>query len=276
MVTFAHEGTPNMGFAWRDGKIEIDIRRQGRVFGEHTAFVIPFSDSLSPYRMGDSGFTGIDFTQGGIVGYQIESTVLKWSAEQSQWLRDGFTEQVTISRLADEKTVTNKEGSGLQGFLVKLTGGTGFEAHASFRIEKPDESLPDDGAYLIFINILGMDESGENILYRPSDPFALIFHINAQKTFDSLALSQALKVSPEIELNDYDRLDSLFNWAESSYKQLFPHPAESRFIAGYYARCYENAVCVGSKDGKIFTAGGILGDITEQGSTTDFYSVAGL
>ncbi len=276
VMAMAHEGEPNMAFAWRDGKIEIDIRHQGRLLGDHTAFVIPFADALSPYRMGDSGFTGIDFDQGGIVGYQTESTLLKWSNEQSQWLREGFSEQLMISRLSDEKIVTDKQGNGLQGFIAKLTSSSNFEAHAIFRIENPEGSSPDDGAYMVFINILGLDESGERILYKPSDPFALVFHINAQKNFDSLALSQALKVTPEVNLNDYNRLDALFDWAESQYGQLFPHAAESRFLFGYYARCYDNSVCVGSKDGKIYTAGGILGDITEQGSIEAFYSHAGL
>ena len=51
VVAMAHEGEPNMGFAWRDGKIEIDIRRQGKPLGDYTAFVIPFTDTLTPYRM---------------------------------------------------------------------------------------------------------------------------------------------------------------------------------------------------------------------------------
>ncbi|TXI17443.1 MAG: hypothetical protein E6Q62_09010 [Nitrosomonas sp.] len=276
VMVMAHEGQPNMGFAWRDGKIEIDIRRQGRVFGQHTAFVIPFTDALSPYRMGDSGFTGIEFDQGGILGYQTESTLLKWSNEQSQWIREGFAEQLVISRLSDENIVTDKEGKGLQGFLEKLTNSSNFEAHAIFRIQKPDGSSPDDGAYMVFISMLGVDESGEQILYKPSVPFALVFHINAQKNFDSLALSQALNVVPEVKLNEYSRMDALFDWAESRYGQLFPHQAESRFIFGYYARCYDNSVCIGSKDSRIYTAGGILGDITEQGLIEDFYSQAGL
>ena len=46
VMAMAHEGEPNMAFAWRDGKIEIDIRHQGRLLGDHTAFVIPFADVL--------------------------------------------------------------------------------------------------------------------------------------------------------------------------------------------------------------------------------------
>ena len=272
----AHEGEPNMAFRWNDNNIEVDIQRQGRALGDYTAFIIPFNDSFTPYRMGDSGFSGLDFDQGGIVAYQTESTLLKWSEEQSQWLREGFAEQIVISRLADENIVTDEEGNGLQGFIASLTNSSDFEAHPNFQIEKIDGSLPDDGAYMVFINILGLDESGENILYKPSAPFALVFHINAQASFDRLALSQTLEVVPEVKLNDYNRIDALFDWAESQFKELFPHPAESRFISGFYARCYDNLTCVGSKDGEIYTGGGVSGVIVEHGSIETFYDLAGL
>jgi hypothetical protein len=276
VVAIAHEGEPNMAFAWQDGKIKVDIQRQGRPLGDYTAFVIPFTDSLTPYRMGDSGFTGSGFDQGGIVGYQTESKLLKWSEERAQWLQEGFSEQLVISRLADEKIVTNKEGNGLQGFITNLTSSSSFEAHAIFEIQKTDGSLPDDGAYMVFVSILGVDESGERILYKPSVPFALAFHINAQASFDRLALAETLQVAPEIQLNDYNRMDTLFDWAESQHKEFFPHPAKSRFVSGYYVRCYDNSVCVGSKDGRIYTAGGVLGDIAEHGEIEIFYETAGL
>ena len=265
-----------MAFLWRDGNIVVDTALQGRALGERTAFVIPFTDTLSPYRMGDSGFSGSGFDQGGIIAYQIESTLLKWSAEQSQWLQDGFPEQIVISRLADEKIVTSEEGTGQQGFIGTLANSSAFEVHPVFRIQRDDGTLPDDGAYMVFINVLGLDEAGEQIRYRPSDPFALVFHINTQSEFGLLALSEALGVVPDVELNDYHRIDTLFDWAQSQFSDLFPHAAESQFISGFYARCYSNAVCLGSKDGAIYTAGGILGDVTEHGPIATFYDMAGL
>ena len=63
----AHEGEPNMAFLWRDGNIVVDTARQGRALGDYTAFVISFTDLFTPYRMGDAGFTGSGFDQGGIV-----------------------------------------------------------------------------------------------------------------------------------------------------------------------------------------------------------------
>ncbi|MBK7354311.1 MAG: hypothetical protein IPJ05_13055 [Nitrosomonas sp.] len=122
--------------------------------------------------------------------------------------------------MSDEKVVTDKEGNGLQGIIDSLTTRSNFEAHPIFRIQKADGSLPDDGAYMIFISILGVDEAGERILYKPSAPFALVFHINARANFNRLVLSQALKVAPEVQLNDYQCMDALFDWAESQNKAL--------------------------------------------------------
>lgn len=265
-----------MAFAWQEGKIKVDTLNLSQALGDHTAFVIPFTGSLLPYRMGDSGFTGEGFDQGGIISYQTESTLLKWSKEQQRWLNEGFVEQIAIRRLADEILVTDSDGNGSQGYIANLATTSQFEGHSVFQIQTKDGTLPDDGAYLVFMRILGSDDSNEHILYGPSDPFALVFHINAQKTFDDLALSQVMAVDPEVRLNDYNRMDALFNWAEAQFKELFPHPAESRFIFGFYARCYDNSVCVGSKDGKIYTAGGILGDIAEQGTNDFFFDLAGL
>jgi hypothetical protein len=275
VTAIAHEGEPNMAFAWRDGKIEIDIQRQGRPFGDYTAFVIPFTDTFRPYFNGDSGFTGVNFDQGGIASFQTESTLLKWSEEQSQWLQDGFSEQLVIHRLSGETLVTDDEGNGLLGYIAKLSSNS-FEAHSIFRMQKPDETPPDDGAYLVFMTILGVDDSGENILYKPSEPFALIFHLNAQQSFNNQALVQAMAVTPHMALNNYNRIDALFDWAESHYSALFPHRAASQFISGYYARCYDNFVCVGSRDGRIYTADAISGELTEQGAIDSFYDAAGL
>ena len=272
----AHEGEPNMGFAWRDGAIEIDVRKRGIKLGDLTAFVIRFTDSITPYRMGDAGFTGIEFDQGGIFGYQIETFLMKWSSEQSQWLTEGFSEQIIISRLSDEKRISASEGKGIQGFIENLTTSSSFESHPIFKIQRPDGLAPDDGAYMIIMSVLGVDGSGENIIYQPSQPFALVFHINAKSSFNGLALSEALDVAPVLKLNNYTRMDALFNWAEENYSRYFPHKLKSRFIEGYYARCYNNGTCLGSLDGKIYTIGGELGGLTDHGAIESFYQAAGL
>lgn len=272
----AHEGEPNMGFAWREGVLEIDIRKQGTKLGDLSAFVIRFTDSIAPYRMGDAGFTGIEFDQGGILGYQAETHLMKWSSEQSQWLTEGFSEQIIISRLSDEKRISASEGKGIQGFIENLTNTSTFESHPIFKIQKPDGQAPEDGAYMVIITVLGVDATGENILYQPSQPFALVFHINAKGNFNGLALSEALDVPPALKLNNYNRMDALFNWAEENYSRYFPHAVKSRFIEGYYARCYNNGTCLGSLDGKIYTLGGELGGLTDHGAIETFYQAAGL
>ena len=272
----AHEGEPNMGFAWRDGTIEIDIRNQGIKLGDLTAFVIRFTDAITPYRMGDAGFSGIEFSQGGIFGYEVETFLMKWSSEQSLWLTEGFPEQIIISRLSDEKRISASEGKGIQGFIENLTASSSFESHPIFKIQSPDGLVPDDGAYMIIMSVLGVDGSGENIIYQPSQPFALVFHINAKNSFNSLELSEALDVAPALKLNNYGRMDALFDWAEKNYSRYFPHVAKSRFIEGYYARCYNNGTCLGSLDGKLYTIGGELGGLTDHGAIESFYQAAGL
>lgn len=274
--TSAHEGDPTMAFAWREGAIEIDIRKRGIKLGDLTAFVIRFADGITPYRMGDSGFTGIEFDQGGIFGYQAETFLMKWSSEQSRWLTEGFPEQIIISRVSDEKRISASEGKRIQGFIENLTNSSSFEAHPIFKIQRSDGLAPDDSAYMIVISVLGVDGSGENIIYQPSQPFALVFHINAKGSFNGLALSEALDVAPALKLNNYTRMDALFNWAEENYSRYFPHKLKSRFIEGYYARCYNNGTCLGSLDGKIYTIGGELGGLTDHGAIENFYQAAGL
>lgn len=76
---------------------------------------------------------------------------------------------------------------------------------------------------------------------------------------------------------DKTKVDALFNWAEAQYVDLFPHAAESVEIFGYYARCYNNGVCVGAKDGRIHATGGSFGPgIIDVGGLEEFFSIAGI
>lgn len=273
---YAHEGEPNMAFAWANGEILVDVQRQSDALGDFRAFIIPFSGTLNPFRMGDAGFTGFGFDQGGFIGYQHESTLLKWSVQTSQWQSAGFKEQLVISRLGSETIVSDMNGNMQQGLIANLSAISQFEAHPVFEIETADGSLPDDGAYLLYLSILGVDATVENLIYGPSQPFALVFHNNAQRSFDETQLEAALNVAPDITLNDYPRIDALYDWAQSEFIDFFPHATDSQLLFGYYARCYDNGVCVGVKDGKVYTAGGVLGALTEQGPIEFFYDLAGL
>lgn len=276
--SMAHVGTPDMSIAWREGEIVLDVRRQSRALGEqYKAFVISYTDGLRPYRNGDSGFSGIGFDQEGFMTYQVESTLMKWSSEQSAWLHNGFAEQISINPFKDEDIVTATSGKGIQFFIDKVGPQRSvLDAHPVFTIKREDGTSPDDGLYLIFISMAGVDNEGEQIVYSPSETFALAFHVNVQRGFSLLELSQTLKVAPEVQLNHYKRIDALFDWAESQYPELFPHTSKSRFLQGYYARCYDNSTCVGTKDGKIFTANLDSNDIIEHGAIDHFYSLAGL
>lgn len=87
----------------------------------------------------------------------------------------------------------------------------------------------------------------------------------------------AVQFAAETPQLDKDRVDRLFDWAESYYPGLFPFSAESFDIFGYYARCYGDGFCIGAKDGHVFGTGGPWGaEIKDLGRLEDFYGFAGL
>lgn len=272
----AHDGTPNMAFIWRDGQIIVDTQRQGKPLGDYTAFVIDFQGSLTPYRTSEAGFAGQFFDQGGTIFYRFESTLLKWDPERALWQREGFDEQLNVIRVSIAQQISAMEGEGTQSIVAPLAGSGSMHVHPTFEFRKPDGTAPDDGAYLVAISLFGMDDLGEHIIYQPSMPFFLAFHLNIDKTFDVTAFNQALNEFPGITLNNYQQIDSLFDWAEETYAQLFPHREQSRFVFGFYARCYDNKICLGGKNGKIFATGGPFGGLTDLGSQETRSEAAGL
>ncbi len=272
----AHDGTPNMAFVWRDGQIIVDTQRQGRSLGDFTAFVIDFQGSLTPYRTSDAGFAGQFFDQGGTIFYRFESTLLKWDPERARWLREGFDEQLLVIRVSITQHVSATEGEGTQSIVAPLAGAGSMHVHPTFEFKKTDGTAPDDGAYLVAITLFGMDDMGERIIYQPSRPFFLAFHLNVGGTFDLTAFNQALNEFPGITLNDYERINPLFDWAEEAYGQFFPHPEQSRFVFGFYARCYDNKICLGGKNGKVFATGGVFGGLSDLGLQESYFEDAGL
>ncbi|WP_176973941.1 hypothetical protein [Nitrosomonas halophila] len=273
----AHEGTPNMAFAWRQGKILIDTQRQGRQLGDHIVFTIPFAGSLTPYRMSDASFRGIGFDQGGTLHYQFVSTLMKWSPDQNRWMRDGFDEQLSIRMAFVTRKISAWEGEDSQGLVGFLSAsGSTDDIHPTFELQKTDGSAPDDGAYLVALTLFGTSVAGDQILYPPSKPFFLAFHMNTGGGFNPNAFSQSLAQFSGIPLSDYSRIDPLFDWAEANFSEIFPHPAQSRFLFGFYARCYDNAICLGSKRGRVFTTGGPFGGLTDHGPLKSFFDQAGI
>lgn len=276
-LIMAHEGRPNIAFAWEQGRILVDTQRQGNRLGDHIVFTIQFESTLTPYRMSDAGFSGIGFGQGGIVHYQPVSTLMKWSPDQNRWMRDGFDEQLSIRMAFVTRRISAWEGEdsqGLVGFL-SASGLTG-DIHPTFELLKGDGSAPDDGAYLIALTLFGKNAAGDQIIYPPSKPFFLAFHLNTGSGFNQDAFSQSLAQFSGIPLSDYSRIDPLFDWAEANFSQIFPHAAQSRFLFGVYARCYDNAICLGSRRGRVFTTGGPFGGLTDHGQLESFFDQAGI
>lgn len=273
----AHDGEPNMAFALLDGKIVVDTRRQGKALAGYTAFTIRFNNGLTPYRISDAGISGIGFDPGSILQYQIESTLMKWSATESRWLRDGFDEHLSVRLAFATRNVSATSGEGTQGIVASL-GNTGLveAVHPTFELKKSDGSAPEDGAYLIAMTLFGAHDSDGSIIHPPSKPFLLAFHLNAGSNFSQTAFNQALTQFPGIPLSDYSRVDQLYDWAEANFSEFFPHTAQSRFVFGFYSRCYDNTICVGTKNGRVFTTGGPFGGLTDHGLLEPFFEAAGL
>ncbi|MEY3121194.1 MAG: hypothetical protein RI993_19 [Pseudomonadota bacterium] len=273
----AHTGLPNMAFAWSNGKIVVDTQREGRTLGGYTAFTIRFDGTLKPYQMSDAGISGFGFNPGSIIQYQIESTLMKWSTVENRWLRDGFDERLSIRLAFAAREVSASEGENTHGMVASLGSTGSFEGtHPLFELTTADGSAPDDGAYMIAMTLFGTDEQDGSITHPPSKPFLLALHLNVSNNFGQTAFNQAFDQFPGTPLSDYSRLDQLYDWAETNFSEFFPHAAQSRFVFGIYARCYNSTICVGSRRGKVFTTGGPFGGLTDHGSLESFFEAAGL
>lgn len=77
----------------------------------------------------------------------------------------------------------------------------------------------------------------------------------------------------EIEWYDFSSTsDRLFNWAESTFTDLFPNHATSQEIEGYHARLYENNNALGEQNGNLYFYDGH--SIILVGTVDDFLSAA--
>lgn len=77
-----------------------------------------------------------------------------------------------------------------------------------------------------------------------------------------LVTSVSVGATPETDA------DKVFDWAESTYAQLFSAHAASTSALGYYYRCYASSVCLGARDGKLYFYDGK--QISAVGSVADY------
>ncbi|MFU8789361.1 MAG: hypothetical protein ACNA7G_10045 [Methylobacter sp.] len=274
-ATVAHS---DIELALQNNKIIIDPHHEALQVGNAKLYEVSFDNSLTPFVTKDPGFGGSGFSvAGSLIGYTIENTLKKWDKHSHQWLSTGFNERIAITKTNTVNRVSATEGINVRGLISQVNTAGEIHTHLSFEIDKADASNPDDGAYLLEMSLFGTEADGVTALYEPSDKIYLAFHLNAGDTFGEEDFEHALEeLGTEQQALDAPRVDALFSWAEAVYIDLFPNHESSRYIFGYYARCYDNGICLGAKDGHVFVSGGSFGALTEVGSLHTFFDEAGL
>lgn len=273
--TLAHS---DIELVLQNNKIIIDPNHEALQVGDTKLYEVPFDSSLTPFITKDPGIMGTGFSAAGsLISYTIENTLKKWDASSHQWLSTGFNERIAITQTGTVNRISATEGINVQGLISHADTAGEIHSHLSFEIDQADASNPDDGAYLLEMSLFGSEADGVTALYEPSDKIYLAFHLNAGGTFGEEDFAHALEeLGTEQQTLDAPRVDALFNWAEAAYTDLFPNHETSRYIFAYYARCYDNGICLGAKDGHVFVSGGAFGALTEVGSLHTFFDEAGL
>lgn len=256
-------------------------------------YVTPFSTVLGTTATNSPGFQAFpgSLAGGEIVKYQAIGPLHYWDPAINQWTL--APSQVQI-RLAGGLDLQPNQNCGLvfclptavEGYSLYTANGISGAASLIVGEAKSDGSLHSHldwflesntqtpggpvGAYWVEMSLFS-DQRPEL-----SDSFFILFNNDLSDEQFQLALSSRVQANLAAPL-DKPRIDALFNWAENFYTDLFPHHADSADIFGYYARCYDNGICIGAKDGHVFATGGSFGaDIVDVGSLDLFFGLAGL
>ena len=273
--TSAHS---DIELALQNGKIIVDPNHKALQVGNAKLYEVGFDNALTPFITKDPGFEGSGFSiAGSLIGYRIENTLKKWDPASHQWLSAGFNERIAITKTNVVNRVSATEGLNVRGLISHVDNAGEIHTHLNFQIDQADASNPDDGAYLLEMSFFATEADGVTALHTASDKIYLAFHLNAGGTFGEEDFEHALEdFGAEHPSLDMPRVDALFDWAETVYAELFPKHEHSRYIFGYYGRCYDNGICLGAKDGHVFVSGGSFGALTEVGGLHTFFDEAGL
>ncbi|GAB4266583.1 MAG: hypothetical protein Kow0065_17380 [Methylomicrobium sp.] len=227
-----------------------------------------------------------DLTEGELVRYQAVGVLSYWDPVTERWhsppadvrirLAGGFDLQSDQSCglvICPPKTVsgfTLYTSGGLAGNASLLVGEArrdgSFHSHLDWFLESSSGTQGGPaGAYLVEMKVFSEQRS------EPSKPFFILF--NHDLTDAQFQTAVSMRVLPHLE----GRIDALYDWAENHFPELFPHTGHSQYLFGYYARCYDNSVCIGTQHGKVWATGGPFGTgIVEVGSVEYFLNEAGL
>lgn len=218
------------------------------------------------------GFEGLegDMTPGDRIRYLASGHLSYWNTEKRQWslapegvqirLAGGLDLQPNqdcgqvfcIPKTVEGFTLFNRHGiDGTPSLIVgEIRSDGSLHTHLDWIIETsqgaPDASI---GAYMVELQLF------TETYPEPSDTLWIMFNNGlALEDFQHAVAGRVLQSSTDTAL-----ADKLFSWAESSYPSLFPHATTSFIAFGFYARCYQNGVCVAVKDNHIFAVGGEFG-----------------
>jgi hypothetical protein len=235
-------------------------------------YVSEFSIFPDRTAIDSPGFESIagDLTAGDRVRYLASGHLSYWSVENHQWslapedvqirLAGGLDLQpdqdcgqvFCIPRTVEGFTLFNRHGVSSAPSLIvgEVRPDGSLHTHLDWIIESslgaPEAPI---GAYMVELRLI------TDIHPEPSDPLWIMFnHGLPLADFQQAVAGRVLQSSIDTAL-----ADKLFNWAESRYPALFPNATVSFIASGYYARCYQNGVCVGVKDNHIFAIGGDFG-----------------
>ncbi|MDT8407848.1 MAG: hypothetical protein RQ715_11425 [Methylococcales bacterium] len=251
-------------------------------------FISGFSEFPSTISTDNPGFQAFPGAlQGGErISYRARGHLNYFDPEQNTWTAAPDTMQVRLAggldvqpnqdcglvfcppNVQESFTVFTATGiSGAQSLIVNEVPQNGaFHSHLDWFLESQTGTVGGpDGAYLVELNLFS-DQRSED-----SEPLSVL--LSHRLPDDVLADAVARRVLPHLE----GRVDALFDWAQAQFPQLFPHPAASEYLFGYYARCYNNAVCVGVRDGAAWATGGAFGvGVVRLGALAELLDLSGL
>ena len=235
-------------------------------------YVSEFSIFPDRTAIDSPGFEGLegDMTPGDRVRYLASGHLSYWNTEKRQWslapegiqvrLAGGLDlepnqdcgQVFCIPNTVEGFTLFNRDGIDRASSLIvgEVRPDGSLHTHLDWIIES-DQGAPDApiGAYMVELKLM------TDTFPEPSETLWIMFNNGlALEDFQQAVAGRVLQPNTDTTV-----ADELFSWAESNYPSFFPHEATSFITLGFYARCYQNSVCVGVKDNHIFAVGGEFG-----------------
>jgi hypothetical protein len=235
-------------------------------------YVSEFSIFPDRTAIDSPGFEGLegDMTAGDRVKYQASGHLSYWNTEKRQWtlapegiqirLAGGLDlepnqdcgQVFCIPKTVDGFTLFDRHGVSSASSLIvgEVRSDGSLHTHLDWIIET-NQGAPNApiGAYMVELQLI------TETYPEPSEPLWIMFNNGlALADFQEAVAGRVLQSNTDTAL-----AEKLFSWAESNYSSFFPHATTSFITGGFYARCYQNGVCVAVKDNHVFAVGGGFG-----------------